>query len=166
MINIFLCIFAQNETQNDTINIKSLGNVIIPEGYLLDMNMIMLAPPTLVTPKLSWKDVSHYKDFNELFMLKSNITNYKGAAEYNSVMNSSYSFYSDRLNSMQKTSLRLKNGMQLNMYGEYDSDGNKRNNQASLPWEKNNFNGAFEMKTKNGNFGIKVEVKRGRETGF
>lgn len=35
-----------------------------------------------------------------------------------------------------------------------------------LPWEKNNFNGAFEMKSENGNFGIRIEVQRGRTTPY
>lgn len=35
-----------------------------------------------------------------------------------------------------------------------------------LPWQKNNFKGAFEMKTKNGSFGVRVEVQRGRDNPF
>ncbi|MBD4337957.1 hypothetical protein GUH15_18220, partial [Xanthomonas citri pv. citri] len=60
----------------------------------------------------------------------------------------------------------LKNGWKITTYGEYDADGNKVRNPSALPWEKNNFNGAFEMKSENGNFGIRIEVQRGRTTPY
>lgn len=56
--------------------------------------------------------------------------------------------------------------MEITTYGEYDADGNKVRNPSALPWEKNNFNGAFEMKSENGNFGIRIEVQRGRTTPY
>ena len=37
---------------------------------------------------------------------------------------------------------------------EYDADGRKVYNPSAMPWERNNFNAAFEMKSANGNFGI------------
>ena len=43
---------------------------------------------------------------------------------------------------------------------------NKVRNPSALPWERNNFNGAFEMKSENGNFGIRIEVQRGRNNPF
>ena len=62
----------------------------------------------------------------------------------------------------QGASYRLQNGIRINTYGEYDSDGYKRANPAALPWQRNNFNAAFEMRSSNGKFGIKVEVSAGR----
>lgn len=62
----------------------------------------------------------------------------------------------------QGASFKLRNGMRINTYGEYDADGYKVYNPAALPWEKNNFNAAFEVKSPNGKFGIKVEVQGGR----
>ena len=59
-------------------------------------------------------------------------------------------------------SFKLKNGMRLNTYGEYNADGKKVPNPAAMPWEKNNFKGAFEMKSSDGNFGIRIEVQQGR----
>ena len=44
--------------------------------------------------------------------------------------------------------------------------GNKVRNPSALPWERNNFNGAFEVKSENGNFGIRIEVQRGRNNPF
>ena len=64
--------------------------------------------------------------------------------------------------SLQGATYRLGNGMKFSTYGEYDADGNKVNNPHKLPWEKNNFNAAFELKSANGKFGIRLEVKQGR----
>ena len=44
------------------------------------------------------------------------------------------------------STFKLKNGLHITTYGEYDADGNKVRNPSALPWERNNFNGAFEMK--------------------
>lgn len=52
----------------------------------------------------------------------------------------------------------MKNGLYIIIYGEYDVDGNKVWNLSVLFWERNNFNGVFEMKLENGNFGIWIEV--------
>ena len=51
-------------------------------------------------------------------------------------------------------------------YGEYDKDGWKVPNPSALPWEKNNFKGAFELKSANGAFGIRIEVQQGRHVPY
>ena len=56
--------------------------------------------------------------------------------------------------------------MRINTYGEYDKDGWKVPNRSALPWERNNFKGAFEMKSSNGAFGIRIEVQQGNRTPF
>lgn len=63
---------------------------------------------------------------------------------------------------LQMGSFKLKNGMRLNTYGEYNAKGRKVPNHGAMPWEKNNFKGAFEMKSSDGNFGIRIEVQQGR----
>ena len=67
---------------------------------------------------------------------------------------------------LQMGSFKLKNGMRLNTYGEYNANGYKVPNRSALPWEKNNFKGAFELKSANGAFGIRVEVQQGRTAPF
>ena len=52
--------------------------------------------------------------------------------------------------------------LKINTYGDYDKDGWKVPNRSAMPWEKNNFRGAFELKSSNGNFGIRIEVQQGR----
>ena len=37
-----------------------------------------------------------------------------------------------------------------------------RKEKIDALWEKNNFRGAFELKSANGNFGIRIEVQQGR----
>lgn len=62
----------------------------------------------------------------------------------------------------QSASYRLNNGVRINTYGEYDADGYKRRNPTALPWQRNNFNAAFEVKSPDGKFGVKLEVTGGR----
>lgn len=59
-------------------------------------------------------------------------------------------------------SFKLKNGMRINTYGEYNADGYRVPNRSALPWERNAFKGAFELKSANGSFGIRIEVQQGR----
>ena len=60
---------------------------------------------------------------------------------------------------------QAENGMRINTYGEYDKDGWKFPTTRHA-WEKNNFKGAFEMKSSNGAFGIRIEVQQGNRTPF
>lgn len=48
---------------------------------------------------------------------------------------------------MQMGSFKLKNGMRINTYGDYDKDGWRVPNRSAMPWERNNFRGAFELKS-------------------
>lgn len=63
-------------------------------------------------------------------------------------------------------SYKLNNGTRINLYGQYDADGNRVYNPSALPWQRNNFNAAFEVKSANGNFGIKLEVYGGRNNPY
>ena len=48
---------------------------------------------------------------------------------------------------------------------KYDADGRRVYNPSALPWERNNFKGAFEMKSENG-FGFRIEVQQGNDRPF
>ncbi|WP_106829707.1 occludin [Parabacteroides pacaensis] len=63
--------------------------------------------------------------------------------------------------SLQMGSFKLNNSLRINLYGDYNADGWKVNNPSALPWEKNNFRGAFEIKSDNGAFGFRIGVQRG-----
>lgn len=181
---------AQNEVPADTLRSKSVSEGIPPEGvplsdgilpsdvknydgFLLDMGLMkMAAPPRLPRFTLEIPDAS--KDYSRLFQLNPNVTYSQGLSNIFSL--SSSRFYSSNpfgltgfwgsTNNLQMGSFTLKNGMRINTYGEYDKDGWKVPNPSALPWEKNNFKGAFEMKSANGAFGIRIEVQQGRNHAF
>lgn len=67
---------------------------------------------------------------------------------------------------LQMHSFQLNNGWRLNTYGEYNADGWRMPNPSALPWERNNFKGAFELKSDDGSFGFRIEVEHGQRTPF
>jgi hypothetical protein len=93
-------------------------------------------------------DLSPYQLNPDAFRINPNVT-YSGGMSSGMV-------------NWQGKSYKLNNGARINLYGEYDADGNKVHNPSALPWEKKDFNAAFEFKSANGNFGVKLEVHGGR----
>ena len=156
-----ISLYAQSEAQGDSIRSHVLPDGTPPEGalmpevknydgFLLDMSLLKMEAPRLPEFTLEIPDAS--KDYSRMFRLNPNAFGLSG-------------FWSSPEN-LQMGSFRLKNGMRINTYGEYDKDGWKVPNHSALPWEKNNFKGAFEMKSSNGAFGIRIEVQQGNRTPF
>lgn len=191
MKQVFFCIIAllagtsslcaQNEVRADSIHSHTLPpegtqpeGVPMPEvknfnGFLLDMSLMKMEAPHM--PQFTLKIPDAGKDYGNIFRLNPDVTYSQGLSNIFSLTNSTvYSmnpfgltgFWSSPDN-LQIGSFRLKNGMRINTYGEYDKDGRKVPNPSALPWEKNNFKGAFEMKSANGAFGIRIEVQRGNQ---
>ena len=178
-----ISLYAQSEAQGDSIRSHVLPDGTPPEGalmpevknydgFLLDMSLLKMEAPRLPEFTLEIPDAS--KDYSRMFRLNPNATYSQGLSNVFSLTNSTvYSmnpfglsgFWSSPEN-LQMGSFRLKNGMRINTYGEYDKDGWKGPNHSALPWEKNNFKGAFEMKSSNGAFGIRIEVQQGNRTPF
>ena len=178
-----ISLYAQSEAQGDSIRSHVLPGGTPPEGalmpevknydgFLLDMSLLKMEAPRLPEFTLEIPDAS--KDYSRMFRLNPNATYSQGLSNVFSLTNSTvYSmnpfglsgFWSSPEN-LQMGSFRLKNGMRINTYGEYDKDGWKVPNHSALPWEKNNFKGAFEMKSSNGAFGIRIEVQQGNRTPF
>ena len=178
-----ISLYAQSEAQGDSIRSHVLPDGTPPEGalmpevknydgFLLDMSLLKMEAPRLPEFTLEIPDAS--KDYSRMFRLNPNATYSQGLSNVFSLTNSTvYSmnpfglsgFWSSPEN-LQTGSFRLKNGMRINTYGEYDKDGWKVPNHSALPWEKNNFKGAFEMKSSNGAFGIRIEVQQGNRTPF
>ena len=124
-----------------------------------------MAPPKLPKFSLDVPDVS--KDYNQIFRLNTDATYTQGFTDAFSSPFSGFGYgYGWGLSSspqfMQMGTFKLKNGWKINTYGDYDKDGWKVPNRSAMPWEKNNFRGAFELKSSNGNFGIRIEVQQGR----
>ena len=178
-----ISLYAQSEAQGDSIRSHVLPDGTPPEGalmpevknydgFLLGMSLLKMEAPRLPEFTLEIPDAS--KDYSRMFRLNPNATYSQGLSNVFSLTNSTvYSmnpfglsgFWSSPEN-LQMGSFRLKNGMRINTYGEYDKDGWKVPNHSALPWEKNNFKGAFEMKSSNGAFGIRIEVQQGNRTPF
>ncbi len=180
---------AQSEVKADTL--RTAGNASpemnIPDGepllnvkeyddgFLLDMNMLNLTPSTAAAPdfKIKLPDAAR-PDYTHLFRLNPNVVysqgNYQpfgmnGSTVYGVSPFGLSGFWGGN-STLQMGSFTLKNGMKLNTYGEYDKDGRRVRNPSALPWQRNNFRGAFELKSANGAFGVRLEVKQGRETPF
>ena len=139
---------------------------------LLDMGLMNLSTPTL--PKFTLEIPDASKDYSRIFQLNPNVTYSQGLSNIFSLSNSRYfssnpfgltGFWGSTDN-LQMGSFTLKNGMRIHTYGEYDKDGWKVPNPSALPWEKNNFKGAFELKSANGAFGIRIEVQQGRHVPY
>ena len=178
-----ISLYAQSEAQGDSIRSHVLPDGTPPEGalmpevknydgFLLDMSLLKMEAPRLPEFTLEIPDAS--KDYSRMFRLNPNATYSQGLSNVFSLTNSTvYSMHPFGLSgfwsspeNLQMGMFRLKNGMRINTYGEYDKDGRKVPNHSALPWEKNNFKGAFEMKSSNGAFGIRIEVQQGNRTPF
>lgn len=150
---------AQNETQagvaeyQEEEQFKDFGGFILDMATMINTESLVVAPPSIHT--LKW-DAGWNSTPSGAFVVNPNafrITDMK--------FNSGFlpSTNNGRL-SLQGATYRLNDKLRLNTYGEYDADGYKRYNPAALPWERNDFNAAFEMKSGNGKFGIRLEVER------
>lgn len=175
--------FAQNEVATDTLR-QETGNIppaeeqLLPDGtrnyggFLIDMNSLIQMP----TPDLSksFKIVipNASKDYSQLFRLNPDVTYSSGLSN---MFSSGSSFYlnpfglnsvGSLMDNLQMGSFKLKNGMRINTYGEYNKEGRKVFNPSALPWERNNFKGAFELKSQDGSFGFRIEVQQGRNSPY
>ena len=177
MRRILLCIIvlladislvgAQNEIPADTIR-KLPSNIKNYDGFLLDMGLMNVSPPTLPEFTLEIPDAS--KDYNRIFRLNPDVTYSQGLSNLFSLSNSRYfgsnpfglTGFGSTTDNLQMGSFILKNGMRINTYGEYNKDGRKVYNPSALPWERKSFKGAFELKSASGAFGIRIEVQQGR----
>ena len=156
---------AQSEVPSDSIRRAPSSNIKEFGGFLLDMGLMNVAPPKLPKFSLDVPDVS--KDYNQIFRLNTDASYTQGFTDAFSSPFSSFGYgYGWGLSSspqfMQMGTFKLKNGWKINTYGDYNKDGWKVPNHSAMPWEKNNFRGAFELKSSNGNFGIRIEVQQGR----
>lgn len=158
---------AQSEIPSDSIRRAPSANIKEFGGFLLDMGLMNVASPEL--PKLSLDMPDLGKDYNQLFRMNTDATYSQG---FTGSFFPSYSGFgygwglSSSPQFMQMGSFKLKNGMRINTYGDYNKDGWRVPNRSALPWEKNNFRGAFELKSANGAFGIRIEVQQGRNAPY
>ena len=62
---------------------------------------------------------------------------------------------------LQVANFRLRNGMTISTMGDYDQTGT-RVNRPVLPWQRNNFQGAFQIKSADGKFSFNIHVQQQR----
>lgn len=158
------------QTENGDNNLPDFDSARYKDfnGFILDMGPMMDMPAYLMPPTLSFRPFDYaltglYEVNPDAVRINSNLT-YMGGS---SVTPSPMAFYSllypgSGNVQWQGASYKLNNGVRINTYGEYNADGYKVYNPSAMPWERNNFNAAFEVKSPNGKFGIKVEVHGGR----
>lgn len=164
LATVTLC--AQGELATDTVRRSPQENYKEFGGFLLDMGLLSILP--VQAPKAEFPFTKPPTDYNQLFSLNPNVTFTQGLSTALAPLGSFVGFgafggalgFSSQ--QLQMGSFRLKNGMRIHTYGEYNADGYRMPNRSALPWEKNNFKGAFELKSANGNFGIRIEVQQGR----
>lgn len=145
------------------------GEVKSYDGFLLDMKSLLKTPaPDFSQFKLTVPNVS--KDYNAIVRPNTDAIYTSGLSN---MFSSSFYLnpfgltgFGSPMDNLQMGSFKLKNGWRLNTYGEYDKDGWRVPNPSALPWEKNNFKGAFELKSQDGSFGIRIEVQQGRQRPF
>ena len=139
-------------------------------GFLLDMNS-MLQPTqpmtTTTVPSLSapmQTSLYGYRDLDRMLQLKSKAT-YGISNTTLGISNTPFGFRAMPLgmgiSSFHTANFKLNNGMTLTTYGNYDSSGRRHISQSALPWQRNNFQGGFKLKSANGNFSVQVHVSRG-----
>ena len=164
---------AQTETDDRLAGpgIKDFGGFILDMGTMLNAESLVVDAPFL--PSLSYlpgmDQASMLTIRPEACTINPNITFSGGLASTRSLssyMSVLYPGVGSGMVNWQGASYKLNNGMRINLYGEYDADGNRVVNPSAMPWQRNNFNAAFEMKSANGNFGIKVEVHGGRNNPY
>jgi hypothetical protein len=167
--------WAQHEVPVDTIR-KSLNTpkpTVKQFGdYVLDMRLLNLMAPTTPKPELMGENLLT-KDYSKMFSLDAGnvfsrgFTNVKYPFTYYGYSyNYGYGLYYGLYSSpdyMQMGSFKLKNGMRLNVYGQYSAEGKLLPGIHTLPWQQHDFSGAFELRSANGAFGIKIQVNRQNE---
>jgi hypothetical protein len=159
---------AQSELPSDTLRRAPATNIKEFGGFLIDMGLMNVRPPQL--PKFSLKIPDASKDYNRIFSLNNNVYYTQGLTSIFSPALSDFNYgfglFSSSPQYMQMSTFKLKNGWQINTYGDYNEKGFRVPNQSAMPWQRNNFRGAFELKSANGNFGLRIEVQQGRNTPF
>ena len=174
LITIFFAVFVATmvnaQTENEVTTLSDLETQRYKnfDGFLLDMGSMLDLPAYLMPPTLSYRPFDTFltppNQLNpDAVKINTDLT-YKGGVPGVSLLQSFYSLYCPSCGNAnwQGASYKLKNGMRINTYGEYNADGYKVYNPSALPWQKNDFNAAFEIKSANGNWGIKVEMHGGR----
>lgn len=153
---------AQHEAGADSLRTHFSPDAVKEfDGFLLDMDLLRTARPVAPLPgKVELYDAS--KDYGSLFRLSPNATYSQGS--FPAYGANAWGWGTSP--TWQTGTFRLGNGMRIQTYGQYNREGHRVIDPSALPWQRQNFHGAFELKSANGHFGIRLEVKQGRQTPY
>lgn len=171
-------ICAQGDVKADTLKVNPadmidfsgayrMENVRNYDGFLLDMNA--LNPIETPMRPFSQSVQALMPDYSRLFQ-NTGITY---STTTGSLFTSRPAYHSlspigimtlgntPTYSTMQVANFRLRNGMTFSTIGDYDEKG-VRVNRPINPWQRNNFQGAFQLKSADGKFSFQVHVQQGR----
>lgn len=169
-LSFFFCLAlnAQNEFGMDSIqhNDRDIPFILGSDvrnynGFLLDLGNIAPAPVKL-------DNISYSSMINSLPAYnKSAIALPKDVKYSTATLNGTtqWGLGVFGLGTFNSASFKLKNGIILSTYGDYDSQGN-RTRFAPLPWQQHDFRGAFELKSSDKKFSFRMEFHRGNTWGY
>ena len=177
LIGIFLCVtsisFAQSDVNADTLRINPADFINLSssprmdrsqtyDGFLLDINPLDLIESS-VKP-LAQSLIALMPDFTQL-VPQSTVTfgTLSGQTLPSFSLGSyGYSYFNTgpTTGNVQVANFRLKNGMTISTMGDYDANGSRVNRPVN-PWQRNNFQGAFQLKSADGKFSFGIRVSNG-----
>lgn len=154
LLGSFSSIHAQELRTDSIINPEQTATIKEYGEFLIDMGLLGVSPVQM--PQMKFDIFPEKNDIQKFFQIDTN----EIYAQKNLNTGFSYNSLTGSTEQWQTASFKLKNGMKLNTYGNFNAEGYRVHDPSALPWERNNFKGAFELKSANGAFGIKVEVRK------
>ena len=177
LIGILLCVssisFSQSEVNADTLRINPADFIDLSgsprmdrsqtyDGFLLDIDLLdsaNSAQPLAKSLKALMPDYSRLIPQSTVtFGTLSGSTLLPGFSLGS--FGSSYFNAVPTIGNVQVANFRLKNGMTISTIGDYDANGSRVNRPIN-PWQRNNFQGAFQLKSADGKFSFGIRVSNG-----
>lgn len=177
LIGIFLCVtsisFAQSDVNADTLRVNPADFISLSssprsdrsqtyDGFLLGINpldLIESVQPLTQSLKALMPDFSQllprptvtFGTLSDHTLLPSYSLGSYGYSYFNTVPS---------IGNVQVANFRLNNGMTISTMGDYDANGSRVNRPVN-PWQRNNFQGAFQLKSADGKFSFGIRVSNG-----
>lgn len=173
LLSVSCISFAQSDVNTDTLRINPADLIDLSgnprmdrsqtyDGFLLDIDLldsVESAQPLVKSLKALMPDYSQlipqstvtFGTLSGSILLPSLSLGSFGNAYFNAVPS---------IGNIQVANFRLKNGMTISTIGDYDANGSRVNRPVN-PWQRNNFQGAFQLKSADGKFSFGIRVSNG-----
>ena len=158
---ISAAVSAQSEIKNDSLTL-SMGQNKMFGDFILDGSLFTMAVKQLPSFADLLKTAPSMDGLLQSINQPARWVFGKASADGRPTLlytNRMDNFYSVNEN-IGVASYQITDKIRLNLSGQYNADGTKIRGNNLLPWDKNYFKGAMEMKF-NKNFGVRIEVQRG-----